>query len=79
MIQECKTLAAYLTPLLKQPVEIIVPLSSSVIMEGFTNKTIDLAYLSSTEMCKAINSRLRRFYSWERSKEKPAILAIGSL
>ena len=84
MIQERKTLATYLAPLLKQPVEIIVPLSSAVIMEGFTNKTIDLAYLSSTEMCKAIDLKIAKIllvgeikgetsYSsyWLTLKEKP--------
>ncbi len=86
MIQERKTVAAYLTPLLKRPVEIIVPLSSAVIMEGFTNKTIDLAYLSSTEMCKAIDLKIatvllvgelngKTSYSsyWLTLKEKPYI------
>ena len=50
MLQERKTLADFLTKKLGKPVEVIVPLSSSVIIEGFANGTVDLGYLSATDM-----------------------------
>lgn len=53
MLAERKTLADFLSEKLDKPVQVIVPLSSAVIMEGFANQTIDLAYLSATEMIKA--------------------------
>ena len=53
MLQERKTLAEFLTKKLGKPVEVIVPLSSSVIIEGFANGTVDLGYLSATDMVAA--------------------------
>jgi phosphonate transport system substrate-binding protein len=53
MMQERKTLSAFLTEKLGKPVEVIVPLSSSVIIEGFANGTVDLGYLSATDMVAA--------------------------
>lgn len=53
MMEERKTLADFLTKQLGKPVEVIVPLSSSVIIEGFANGTIDLGYLSATDMVAA--------------------------
>lgn len=50
MLQERKTLSEFLTKKLGKPVEVIVPLSSSVIIEGFANGTVDLGYLSATDM-----------------------------
>ncbi len=38
-----------------KPVEVIVPLSSAVILEGLSNGTIDLAYLGATDMLNAID------------------------
>jgi phosphonate transport system substrate-binding protein len=58
MLEERKTLSAFLSQKCGQPVDVIVPLSSAVILEGFANQTIDLAYLSSTEMIKAIDQKV---------------------
>lgn len=53
MLQERKTLSDFLSKKLVRPVEVIVPLSSSVIIEGFANGTVDLGYLSATDMVVA--------------------------
>jgi phosphonate transport system substrate-binding protein len=53
MIQERKTLSDFLSKKLGKPVEVIVPLSASVITEGFANGTVDLGYLSATDMVVA--------------------------
>lgn len=53
MLEERKTLSAFLSKKLGKPVEVIVPLSSSVIIEGFANGTVDLGYLSATDMVAA--------------------------
>jgi phosphonate transport system substrate-binding protein len=53
MLQERKTLSDFLSKKLGRPVEVIVPLSSSVIIEGFANGTVDLGYLSATDMVNA--------------------------
>lgn len=53
MLQERKTLSDFLASKLGKPVEVIVPLSSSVIIEGFANGTVDLGYLSATDMIVA--------------------------
>ncbi len=53
MLQERKTLSDFLASKLGKPVEVIVPLSSSVIIEGFANGTVDLGYLSATDMVVA--------------------------
>ncbi len=53
MMQERKTLSEFLSKKLGKPVEVIVPLSSSVIIEGFANGTVDLGYLSATDMVAA--------------------------
>lgn len=53
MLQERKTLSEFLASKLGKPVEVIVPLSSSVIIEGFANGTVDLGYLSATDMVAA--------------------------
>ena len=53
MMQERKTLSDFLSKQLGKPVEVIVPLSSSVIIEGFANGTVDLGYLSAMDMVAA--------------------------
>jgi len=53
MLQERKTLSDFLSKKLGRPVEVIVPLSSAVIIEGFANGTVDLGYLSATDMVVA--------------------------
>jgi phosphonate transport system substrate-binding protein len=53
MLQERKSLSDFLSKKLGKPVEVIIPLSSSVIIEGFANGTVDLGYLSATDMVVA--------------------------
>jgi phosphonate transport system substrate-binding protein len=53
MLQERQALSAYLKEKLGRPVEVIVPLSSAVILEGLAGGSIDLAYLSATDMLGA--------------------------
>ena len=53
MQQERKTLSDYLSSKLGTPVEVKVPLTSAVILEGMANGTIDLGYLSATDMINA--------------------------
>ena len=53
MLQERKSLSEFLSKKVGKPVEVIIPLSSSVIIEGFANGTIDLGYLSATDMVNA--------------------------
>jgi phosphonate transport system substrate-binding protein len=53
MLAERESLAAMLTAELDQPVQVIVPLSGAVIVEGLANGTIDVAYLSATDMLNA--------------------------
>ena len=55
MIAEREQLSKYLSGKLGRSVEVIVPLSAAVILEGLSNGTIDLAYLSATDMLNAIN------------------------
>ena len=53
MQQERKTLSEFLSSKLGKPVEVIVPLTSAVILEGMANGTVDLGYLSATDMINA--------------------------
>jgi phosphonate transport system substrate-binding protein len=53
MLQEKQALEKVLGTRLGKPVEVIIPLSSSVIMEGMVNGTIDLGYVSATDMILA--------------------------
>lgn len=53
MQQEKQALEAFLSAQLGRPVETIVPLSAAVILEGMANGTIDLGYLSATDMLNA--------------------------
>jgi phosphonate transport system substrate-binding protein len=53
MMQEKSALEDFLSERLGKPVSVIIPLSGSVILEGFTNGTIDLGYISATEMVHA--------------------------
>jgi phosphonate transport system substrate-binding protein len=50
MLQEKAALAAFLSAQLGRPVEVIIPLSPAVIIEGLANGTIDLGYLSASDM-----------------------------
>jgi phosphonate transport system substrate-binding protein len=53
MLSERRTLAEYLQGALGRPAEVIVPLSAAVILEGLANGTLDLAYLSASDMLNA--------------------------
>ena len=57
MVAEREQLSKYLSSRLGRPVEVIIPLSAAVILEGLTNGTIDLAYLSATDMLNAITQQ----------------------
>jgi len=57
MIAERAQLSEYLSRQLGKPVEVTVPLSSAVILEGLSNGTIDLAYLAATDMLNALNEQ----------------------
>jgi len=57
MLAERGTLETYLGGKLGGSVSVIVPLSGAVIQEGLANGTIDLAYLSGTEMVQVINAQ----------------------
>lgn len=50
MVQEKRALESFLGERLDRPVEVIIPLSSAVIIEGLANGTIDLGYLSASDM-----------------------------
>jgi phosphonate transport system substrate-binding protein len=84
MLAEKQTLEAYLSGQLGRPVEVIIPLSAAVILEGFANGTIDLGYLGATEMLTArdrgtaavllageIDGRTTYQSYWVTLKEKP--------
>ncbi|MBN8554292.1 MAG: phosphate/phosphite/phosphonate ABC transporter substrate-binding protein [Deltaproteobacteria bacterium] len=84
MIEERKSLEAFLSKELQAPVKVIVPLSSAVILEGFANGSIDLAFLSSLDMLNAIDQKSaqtllgvkidgKTFYEsyWVSLKDKP--------
>ena len=56
MLQEKRALEAFLTARLGRPAEVVIPLSAATIHEGLANGTIDLGYLSATDM---VNARRR--------------------
>ena len=53
MLEKQKELSSYLSNELHIPVEVIVPLSAAVILEGLSNGSIDIGYLSATDMVNA--------------------------
>lgn len=57
MLKEKRALEAFLARELGRPAEVVIPLSAATILEGLANGTIDLGYLSATDM---INARTRR-------------------
>jgi phosphonate transport system substrate-binding protein len=57
MLKEKQALEVFLSAKLGTKVEAIIPLSSAVILEGFTNGTVDLGYLSSTDLVKARSTK----------------------
>ena len=78
MLQERKTLSDFLSKKLGKPVEVIVPLSSSVIIEGFANGTVDLGYLSATDMVAAQKKMRARFCSQAKLTVATRTKATGS-
>lgn len=81
MMQERETLQKFLGEKLGRPVEVIIPLSAAVINEGFANGTIDIGYLSATDLINAkaaelllvgeINGSTTYKSYWLALKEKP--------
>ncbi|MBX3265571.1 MAG: phosphate/phosphite/phosphonate ABC transporter substrate-binding protein [Acidobacteria bacterium] len=81
MIAERDAAAKFLSEKLGRPVEVIIPLSAAVINEGFSNGTIDLGYLSGTDLINAkdaelllvgeINGKTTYKSYWLSLKEKP--------
>lgn len=57
MIGERRAAAAFLASALGKPVDVIVPLSGAVINEGLANGTIDLAFVSATDLVNARRNR----------------------
>lgn len=53
LLKERKSLSEALAKVLKKPVEVIVPLSGSVIQEGLLNQSIDVAFISGMDLVKA--------------------------
>jgi len=53
MLAERASLEKHLAREMGIPVKVIIPLTSTVILEGFGNGTVDLGYLSSTDMLNA--------------------------
>jgi phosphonate transport system substrate-binding protein len=53
MLGERQALSAFLSGQLGTPVDVVVPLSAAVILEGLAGGSIDLAYLSATDMLAA--------------------------
>lgn len=81
MIAERDAAAKFLSEKLGRPVEVIIPLSAAVINEGFSNGTIDLGYLSGTDLINAkdaelllvgeINGKTTYKSYWLSLKDKP--------
>lgn len=84
MAQERQSLSAFLSNELGRPVDVIIPLTSAVILEGLANGTIDLGYLSATDMINArkigaadlllageINGKPSYTSYWVTLKDKP--------
>lgn len=82
MIAEREAAAKFLSEKLGRPVEVIIPLSAAVINEGFANGTIDIGYLSGTDLINAkdaaelllvgeINGKTTYKSYWVSLKDKP--------
>lgn len=54
ILEEKKALEQFVTSQTNLPTKVITPLSTAVILEGFSNGTIDVGYLSSTGAAKAM-------------------------
>lgn len=53
MLAEKRALEAFLAEQFGRPAEVVIPLASATILEGFANGTVDLGYLSATDMVHA--------------------------
>jgi len=53
MIEERKVLESFVSENTGKPARVIIPLSSAVIIEGFANGSLDIAYLASVDMVNA--------------------------
>jgi phosphonate transport system substrate-binding protein len=81
MTQERASLEKYMSEKLARPAEVVIPLSAAVINEGFANGTIDIGYLSATDLINAKDAELllvgeiggKTTYKsyWLALKEKP--------
>lgn len=58
MLTEKTALELFLSFRFDRPVEVVIPLSAATILEGLANGSIDLGYLSATDM---VNARTRGF------------------
>lgn len=67
MLEERKALEGALSAALGVPAQVIIPLAAATIIEGFANGTIDIGYLSGTEMLAA------------RDREVAVILLAGEI
>lgn len=67
MAAEREALAAYFTERLGVPTQVVIPLSAAAIQEGLANGTIDIGYLSATDMVTA------------RDRGTATILAVGEI
>ncbi|MDQ3711269.1 MAG: phosphate/phosphite/phosphonate ABC transporter substrate-binding protein [Acidobacteriota bacterium] len=81
MTQERASLEKYLSEKIGRPAEVIIPLSAAVINEGFAGGTIDIGYLSATDLINVkeaelllvgeINGKTTYQSYWLALKEKP--------
>ncbi|MBE7499172.1 MAG: phosphate/phosphite/phosphonate ABC transporter substrate-binding protein [Verrucomicrobiales bacterium] len=53
MLAEKRVLESFLGKTLQRPVEVIIPLAAAAIIEGLANGTVDLSYLSASDMVRA--------------------------
>ena len=53
MLAEKRALEGFLAERFRRPAEVVIPLASATIIEGFANGTVDLGYLSATDMVHA--------------------------
>ena len=81
MTQERASLEKYMSEKTGRPAQVIIPLSAAVINEGFAGGTIDIGYLSATDLINAkdaelllvgeINGKTTYQSYWLTLKEKP--------
>ena len=57
MQQERRNFSEFLRSQVGERSDVVIPMSSSVILEGFESRTIDVAYISSMDMIRAMKSK----------------------